>query len=210
MKLVIGEKNWSTWALRTWLVLKGGGFEFDEAPVRLRRETTAAEIAKYSPSGWVPALIVGDITIWDSIAICEYLAEQKPFLWPATPLARAHARSVVSEMHSGFLPLRKECPMDLRLRTRTELSPDTAGNVRRIVSMWRDARSRYRHLGPFMFGDWSIADAYYTPVATRFRTYSIDLGAFGDNGDAAAYGQHLLANPHFLEWEAAALASHPA
>lgn len=208
MRLVIGNKNWSTWSLRPWLVLKHMGQSFEEAPVQLRREETSADIAPLSPSGKVPALIDGDLTVWDSLAICEYLADRFPKagLWPADPAARALARSACAEMHSGYPSLRGECPMDLKLRTKADLTEATMNDVRRIVRLWNDLRGRFEGQGPFLVGPWSIADAYFTPVATRFRSYGIALSDYGDTGAAGRYSETLLETPEFREWEAAALA----
>lgn len=206
MEIVVGTKTWSTWSLRPWLALKRTGAPFTETLVQLREiETSTAEILKHSPSGLVPVLKVEGLVIWDSLAICEYLAERFPEarLWPRDAGARALARSVTAEMHSGFGDLRRECPMDLGLVTSAELSEGVQANVRRIVSVWTECLARSG--GPFLFGDWCIADAFYTPVATRFRSYGVDLAAHGDaDGKAAAYRDLLLSTPEFLEWEAAA------
>lgn len=209
MELVIGTRAWSTWSLRPWLVLKHIGVPFEETLVRLRQEDgrTEAEIAPHSPSRLVPVLRDGETVVWDSLAICEYLAERFPEakLWPADPLARAMARAAAAEMHSGFVPLRQECPMALEGPVRTaELSEATRKNVRRIVSLWLDLLDRFD--GPYLAGEWSIADAFYTPVATRFRTYGVELSAYGDDGTAHAYAERLLTDPAFLEWEAQAVA----
>lgn len=211
MELVIGTKAWSTWSLRPWLVIRRSGLPFEETLVALRQEEnrTREAILPHSPSGLVPALKDGDLTIWDSLAICEYLAERAPqaALWPADPAARALARSAAAEMHSGFQALRQECPMALDEPPRPgELSEAAKANVRRIVELWRDMLGRFG--GPFLAGEWSIADAFYTPVATRFRTYQAPLAELGDaDGAAAAYVERLLATPEFLEWEAAARAA---
>ncbi|WP_337188616.1 glutathione S-transferase family protein [Phenylobacterium sp.] len=207
MELVIGTKKWSTWSLRPWLVLKRTGLPFDETLIALRQEDNRTEsaIRPHSPSGLVPCLKDGDLTIVDSLAICEYLAEKVPGLWPADPAARALARSAAAEMHSGFASLRGECPMALETEPRVAaISPATQKNVRRIVELWRSMLARFG--GPYLGGDWSIADAFYTPVATRFRTYGIHPSDYGDDGRAGEYMQRLLSTPEFLEWEAAARA----
>jgi glutathione S-transferase len=211
MQLVIGTKSWSTWSLRPWLVLKRTGQPFEERLIRLRWDGAADSIRSVSASGKVPVLRDGDETIWDSLAICEYLAERFPEarLWPADPVARAIARAVTAEMHSSFQALRSTCPMDLALRTTAELDAATTADVRRIVTLWLETRRRFGDSGPWLFGDWSIADAFYTPVATRFRTYGIDLAAHGDDGTDAAYLMTLLSDPDFLSWEADALAEDP-
>ena len=198
MEILIGDKNLSSWSLRPWLALKRTGAPFTETLIRLRSEPTPANIlAAGSPSGLVPVLKDAGETIWDTLAICEYLAERYP-------AARALARAATAEMHSGFPSLRGECPMDLALRVEADVSPATARDIRRVVALWSGLLARFG--GPFLAGDWSIADAFFTPVATRFRTYGLRLSDFGDQGAAAAYGERLLAAPEFLEWEAAALA----
>jgi glutathione S-transferase len=205
MELVIGTKAWSTWSMRPWLAAKRAGAAFDETLVALRQEDNATEAAilPHSPSGLVPVLKDGELVIGDSLAICEYLAEQHPGLWPKDRAARALARSAAAEMHSGFASLRGECPMDLAAEPRVaELSPATQKDVRRITSLWSRMLARFG--GPFLAGDWSIADAFYTPVATRFRTYGVRLSDYGDAGPAAEYAARLLQQPEFLEWEAAA------
>lgn len=203
MEIVIGTKNWSTWSLRPWLALKRCDVDFVETLVPLRWDTSSEAIAVHSPTGLVPVLKDGALTIWDSLAICEYLNDRFPEakLWPADPTARALARSATAEMHSGFGPLRKECPMEVDAVRTVELSPAAEANIRRIVSLWAQLRQTYQAQGPFLVGSWSIADAFFTPVATRFRTYGIDLAAYGDDGSAAAYCEALLTTPEFLEWQ---------
>lgn len=209
MELVIGTKRWSTWSLRPWLALKRTGADFTETVINLRQDDgrTEAAILPHSPSGLVPALKDGELTIWDSLAICEYLAEKFPEanLWPRDRELRALARAAASEMHSGFQSLRGECPMALELEPKaTSLSEATQKNVRRIVTLWSELLARSG--GPFLAGEWSIADAFYTPVATRFRTYGVHLSDYGDDGTCGAYAARLLATPEFREWEAAAKA----
>jgi glutathione S-transferase len=209
MEIVIGDKAWSSWSLRPWLALKRTGADFSEIHVPLRQqEVTAAAIAVHSPSGLAPVLKDGSLVIWDSLAICEYLAEKFPEakLWPDDPEARARGRAATAEMHSGFASLRGECPMALDKAPHVaELSPATQANVRRISTLWNDLLDR--HGGPFLLGDWSIADAFYTPVASRFRTYGVHLSDYGDAGAAGTYGARLLATPEFKAWEADVAAS---
>jgi glutathione S-transferase len=209
MELVIGTKKWSTWSLRPWLALKHTGAPFTETLIPLRQENnmTEAAILPHSPSGLVPALKSDGLVIVDSLAICEYLNEAFPAakLWPDARAARALGRAAAAEMHSGFASLRGECPMTLEAPPRVvEISEATQKNVRRIVQLWRGLLGQFG--GPFLLGDWSIADAFYTPVATRFRSYGIQLSDFGDTGEAGEYSQHLLETPEFLAWEAAARA----
>jgi glutathione S-transferase len=209
MEIVIGTRKWSTWSLRGWLPLKRMGIEFTETLAPLREVgTSEAILAAHSPTALVPVLKDGDLTIWDSLAICEYLNDRYPDrrLWPADLTRRAIGRAAAAEMHSGFASLRGECPMDLTLATRADLTEATARNVRRIVHLWSDLRGRFGGDGPFLLGDWSIADAFFTPVATRFRSYGVRLSDYGDTGAAGAYCEILLETPEFLAWEEAARA----
>jgi glutathione S-transferase len=206
MEIVVGTWAWSTWSMRPWLVLKRTGAAFEETLVELRRENgvSEAEILKHSPSGLVPALKVDGLTITDSLAICEYLAERFPDagLWPADVAARALMRSAAAEMHSGFASLRGECPMDLAAEAHVaSLSEATGKDVRRIVALWNGLLARFG--GPYLGGaDWGITDAFYTPVATRFRTYGVKLPEHGDAGPAGEYAERLLARPEFRAWQA--------
>lgn len=208
MELVIGTKRWSTWSMRPWLALKRSGLAFTETLVELRQENnvSADRIRAHSPSGLVPVLKDGGLLIWDSLAICEYVAEKAPGLWPADATARAQARAAAAEMHSGFQALRAECPMALEEPVREAvLSAATGANVQRLVTLWGEMLGRYG--GPFLAGDWSIADAFFTPVATRVRTYGVRLSDYGDDGRCADYVARLLATPEYLEWETQALAA---
>lgn len=201
MEIVIGTKRWSTWSMRPWLALKHTGAAFSETLIQLREvETSTDEIRRHSPSGLVPALKDGGVVIVDSLAICEYLAERFPAaaLWPADPIDRALARSAAAEMHSGFGALRRDCPMDLGVRIEHSLSEAAQADVRRIVALWLGLLARSG--GPFLLGDWSIADAFFTPVATRFETYGVDLSFLGDDGSALAYSQRLLQTPEYQAW----------
>ena len=207
MEIVVGTKKWSSWSLRPWLALKHTGASFVETLVELRHVgTSEIELAKHSPSSLVPVVKDGDLVIWDSLAICEYLAEKYPdaLLWPEDPALRAIGRSAAAEMHSGFSALRSECPMELETRKVMDISPATQADVRKIAQRWNQLLDRSG--GPFLLGKWSIADAFYTPVATRFRTYGIKLSDYGDTGAAEAYCQRLLETPEYLAWEADALA----
>ena len=209
MEIVIGTRKWSTWSMRPWLALKRTGAPFTETLVPLRQAgATEAAIAAHSPSHLVPVLKDGDLAVWDSLAICEYLHERFPkaALWPADPARRALGRAAAAEMHSGFASLRGECPMDLALTSAPDLSEATAKNVRRIVALWRDLRGRFGKDGPYLLGAWSIADAFYVPVATRFRSYGVKLSDYGDAGEAGEYAEALLETPEYKAWEAAALA----
>jgi glutathione S-transferase len=200
---VIGDKNFSSWSLRPWLALSHCGIPFAEERVRLRQPDSKAAILRHTPAGKVPALKSNGEIIWDSLAILEYLAErhQEHRLWPAVEEARAHARSISAEMHSGFVTLRNDMSMDLLARFPSPpLSEALETDIRRIVAIWKDARAHFGHGGPFLFGAFSCADAMFAPVATRFRTYGVDLSRFGDDGTAAAYARAILDLPEMAEW----------
>jgi len=200
LTLVIGNKNYSSWSLRGWLFLKHTSAPFREIRIPLEQPDTKTRIAQYSPAGRVPILIDGSVTIWDSLAICEYLSEtilgRKG--WPASVSDRAMARSVSAEMHSGFQALRNELPMNCRARRKVTPSPAARADIARILSIWDTCRSKYTAAGPWLFGNFSVADAMYAPVVFRFQTYGISL-----TGNAAAYAKTLLAHPAVLEWAAA-------
>jgi len=207
MELLIGDKIWSTWSMRPWLVLRRLGEPFTETLIRLRNEGTNADArAAGSPNGLLPVLKDAEVTVWDSLAICEYLAERHPGrAWPSDPAARAAGRSAAAEMHSGFASLRGECPMDLSLRAEHDVSELTHQDLRRLVELWSGLLTRFG--GPWLLGaEWSIADAFFTPVATRLRSYGLRLSDYGDQGPCGAYASRLLATPEFLEWEKDALA----
>jgi glutathione S-transferase len=202
MELVIGSKRWSSWSMRPWLALKRTEAPFHERLIRLYQADgeTRAQILPHSPSGRVPALKAGNIVIPESLAICEYLAEAFPAarLWPEDADLRALGRAAASEMHAGFRALRLECPMDLaRPVEAIELSEEAKADIARVRALWTDLLGRSG--GPFLLGEWSNADAFFTPVATRFRTYAVDPGT----PELADYMDRLLTWPAFLEWEAA-------
>ncbi len=205
-QLVIGNKNTSSWSLRPWLALRQAGIAFDEIHIDLRAPDGKAQILTYSPSGKVPALLGGGRVIWDSLAILEFLAEthrySHPALWPRSAAARAHARCIAAEMHSGFQALREHCPMDFVARApKARLPGPVAADVRRIVALWRECRQRHGVGGPFLAGRFCAADAMYAPVASRFRTYLPDLARYGDDdGTAQAYVEALFAHPAMAEW----------
>ncbi|MFD2234359.1 glutathione S-transferase family protein [Phaeospirillum tilakii] len=201
LTLVIGTKRFSSWSLRPWLALKATGARFEEVEIALRQPETKAEIRKWSPAGKVPVLIEGGLTVWDSIAICEYLAERFPQagLWPDAAAARAVARAVSAEMHAGFPVLRQRCPMDLLLDAPlTEFPDDLAAEIRRLDALWVECRTRFGGDGPFLFGRFTIADAMYAPVVTRCATYHLPLSP-----EAAAYRDAVLAWPALQAWRAA-------
>ncbi|MFB7880329.1 glutathione S-transferase [Brevundimonas diminuta] len=216
MELIVGPRLFSTWSLRPWLVLRRAGAVFDTREVWYRSEAEKAELRRLSPSGFVPLLKVEGETIWDTLSISEWAAERYPeaHLWPVDPIARALARSATAEMHSGFHALRDLCgmgpdhPMAGDARSPAPSDPGLDRDLARLVVLWTQMRERFGAGGPWLFGDWSIADAFFTPVAARVRHYQIDLSAHGDDGTAAAYVAALLDQPHFREWEAAALSSN--
>jgi glutathione S-transferase len=202
-RLVIGNKAWSSWSFRPWLVMKHFRLPFEEVGVRLRQPDSKTRILAHSAAGKVPALLAGELLVWDSLAIIEFLADRHPekSIWPVNPDARAIARSASAEMHSGFQALREHCPMDILARKpRGEFSEAAELNIRRIVELWRDCRRRFGGAGPFLFSEFSAADAMYAPVASRFRTYIPDLARFGDDGTAAAYVDAIFAMPEMAEW----------
>lgn len=204
MQLVIGNKNYSSWSLRPWLVLEHAGIPFREHLIPLDQPTTAADIARFSPAGRVPVLVDGDLAVWDSMAICEYLAEQHPErqLWPADRAARATARAVSAEMHAGFTALRSRCPMKFKEAFAPEpLSPEVRADVERVVAIWTDCRRRFGAGGPFLFGAFSIADAMFAPVVSRFHTYGVKPG-----GAAGAWADMMWSLPAMQRWGAAARA----
>ncbi|HEX8956012.1 MAG TPA: glutathione S-transferase family protein [Burkholderiaceae bacterium] len=177
MKLVIGNKRYSSWSMRPWLVMTAFHVPFEEIKVRLRRPDSASRIAEYSLSGRVPVLIDGDITVWDSLAICEYLAEQFPekAMWPENVMQRAMARSMCAEMHSGFTDLRNAMWMNVDARFPGKgRTPGAQADIGRISEMWEECLAMSSPHG-YLFGDFSIADAYFAPVVTRFLTYDVSL-----------------------------------
>ncbi len=198
LTLVIGNKNYSSWSMRPWLALKKAGVAFEEVVIALDRPETRAEIFRHSPSGFVPTLKDDELTIWESLAICEYLAERFPDagLWPQDPSARAVARSVSAEMHAGFSALRTNMPMNCRGNLPGKgRAPGVQEDINRISAIWRDCRARFGASGPYLFGAFSIADAMYGPVVSRFVTYQVDLDA-----DAKAYVNTMWADPAVAAW----------
>jgi glutathione S-transferase len=205
LKLVIGNKNYSSWSMRPWLALRANDIAFDEIFIPLYTdEADKRRILDFSHSGKVPALIDGAVTIWDSLSIIEYVAERFPKarLWPEDRASRAHARSISAEMHSGFMALRRECGMNLHRPIRAiALSADARANVARIQEIWIECRERYGKLGPFLFGRFGAADTMFAPVVHRLRTYAIAV-----EPAAQAYMETMMALPAFQEWTRAGLA----
>ena len=203
LTLFIGNKNYSSWSLRPWIAMKVAGIAFDEVVISLDAPDFKSRVSKISGTGKVPALDDNGTHTWESLAILEYLAERFPAarLWPADPAARAYARAISSEMHAGFVPLRRACPMNMwRPVKKRELNDEAVANVRRIEAMWADCRARYGAGGPFLFGPFCAADAMYAPVVARFHTYDVEVDAA-----ARAYMAAMRALPAWREWETAAL-----
>lgn len=202
LKLVIGNKNYSSWSLRPWLLLRHHRLRFEEICLPLYTAEYTTRIAALSPSGKVPVLHHGDFAIWDSLAICEYVSEQllDGRGWPADPRARAVARAASAEMHAGFQGVRTNLPMNLRGRFLWRSpGPEVEAEIARIVGLWTDCRARFGALGPWLFGEFSIADAMYVPVALRFATYNTPL-----EGAAADYVQTCLDDEHVRAWRGGA------
>ena len=205
LKLVIGNKNYSSWSMRPWLALRANNIAFEEIFIPLYTgDADKQRILDVNPSGKVPALIDGDVTIWDSLSIIEYAAERFPDarLWPEDRASRAHARSISAEMHSGFMALRNECGMNLhRPVGAIALSTEARGNIARIQEIWRECRVRYGRLGPFLFGAFGGADAMFAPVVHRFRTYAIAV-----EPEAQAYMDTMMQLSAFQQWTREGLA----
>jgi glutathione S-transferase len=202
LRLVIGNKNYSSWSFRPWLAMKVAGIAFEETLISLEAPDFKSRVTALGGAGRVPTLIDGDTCVWESLAILEYLAERFPAaaLWPEPPAARAHARAVASEMHAGFAALRRQLPMNIRRPVITRaLDADAAGDVARITAIWSESRSRFGAGGPFLYGAFSAADAMFAPVVWRFRTYGVEVSAA-----AQAYMRALMALPAWNEWREAA------
>ncbi|MCF8478284.1 MAG: glutathione S-transferase family protein [Pseudolabrys sp.] len=207
LHLFIGNKNYSSWSMRPWIAMKVAGIPFEETVISLNAPDFKPRLLAVSGTGKVPTLIDGEIKVWESLAILEYLAEKFPEagLWPKQAGARAHARVVATEMHGGFIPLRQSMPMNMwRPVIKRELTPEAADNVKRIEAMWADCRARFgekaEHAGPFLFGRFGAADAMYAPVVARLHTYDIAVGV-----GTRAYMDAVRALPAWREWHAAAV-----
>ena len=206
MKLVIGNKNYSSWSLRPWIAMTALGIPFEEILVPfgtpLGNPDFKARLAAYTPAGLVPVLIDGDVHVWETLAIMEYLAEKLPGkqLWPADAKVRAHARAISSEMHAGFSALRGECPVNFRRPVRTrDISAAAQANVKRVEEIWGDCRAKYS--GPFLFGAFGAADAMYAPMVARLSIYGLPVG-----DETRAYMNTIMALPAWGEWRKGALA----
>ena len=196
-KLVIANKNYSSWSMRPWVVMTAFGIPFQEIRIPLGQPETGNKIAMYSTSGRLPVLVTRETSIWDSLAICEYLAEQfqEKNMWPQDMVARALARSICAEMHSGFTGLRNAMTMNIRARLPGRgRSPEAQGDIGRICEIWETCLANFGHY-QFLFGDFSIADAYYAPVVTRLQTYGVFLAPA-----LQAYADRVLAHPAVAQW----------
>ena len=205
LKLIIGNKNYSSWSMRPWVALRASNIPFEEVFITLY--TGAADkqrILDFSGAGKVPILVDGDVTVWDSLAIMEYVAERFPEkrLWPENPAHRAHARAISAEMHSGFAALRNECGMNLHRPVRAiALSDEARANIARVEEIWAECRNRYGQSGPYLFGQFCAADAMFAPVVHRFRTYAVAVSK-----ETQRYMDTMIALPAFAEWTKAGLA----
>jgi glutathione S-transferase len=203
LKLIIGNKNYSSWSLRPWIAMKAAGIAFEEVLLPLYEPGSREQVLKYSPAGKVPVLVDGDMTIWESLAILEYLAEKFPGagLWPSDIRARSHARVVSNEMHGGFQALRKACAMNMWLPAKPRPQPDDVmENVWRIDTLWSDCRARFGAAGDFLFGAFGAADAMYAPVVSRLHSYGLPVSA-----TSRTYMNAVMALPAWREWHDAAL-----
>ena len=199
--LVMGNKNYSSWSIRPWMAMKVAGIDFDVIVIPLDQPDTKEKILKYSPAGKVPALLDGDLLVWDSMAILAYLCERHPEkgLLPKDARARAQARAASAEMHSGFAALRKEAPMNIRRAPRSiTLSAAALGDVRRIEQLWADSRKAYGADGPFLFGTFSVADAMFAPVVNRLFAYKVQVSK-----ETSQYMDTIMALPAWRELEKA-------
>jgi glutathione S-transferase len=203
LSLIIGNKNYSSWSMRPWIAMKATGIAFTEEVISLNAPDFKPRVSKVSGTGKVPVLSDGDVHVWESLAILDYLAEKFPDagLWPSDPAARAYARAVAAEMHAGFVPLRRHLPMNMWRPVRPrELPDDVAANVRRVEYIWTDCRTRFGQGGPFLFGRFGAADAMYAPVVSRFVTYGVEIGPV-----ARDYMATMTSLPAWAEWRAAAI-----
>ena len=203
LTLVIGNKNYSSWSLRPWIAMRALDIPFDDVVISLDAADFRSRVLKFSGTGKVPVLIDGDVHIWESLAILEYLHEKFPHagIWPNDHAARAYARSIASEMHAGFTPLRRACPMNFwRPVKARDLAPEVKENVRRIDAMWSESRARFGANGPFLLGRFCAADAMYAPVVSRIHTYAIEVSA-----PSRQYMEAVMALPAWQEWKEAAL-----
>jgi len=197
MKLVIANKNYSSWSLRPWLLLSTFEIEFEEIKLSLLPLGLSDRLGQYSPTKKVPVLIDGELTVFDSLAICEYISEQylNGLAWPKDINVRAEARSICAEMHSGFFALRGKLPMNCRAKRNIELTEDVKLDIARIDDIWFGCRTKYSKLGPWLFGEFSIADCFFAPVALRFSTYQVSMSDI-----SSAYMNFVLGSQYIVRW----------
>jgi glutathione S-transferase len=203
LDLIIGNKNYSSWSFRPWIAMRVAGIAFRETVISLEATDFKERVIKMSGAGKVPVLADGDVRVWESLAILEYLAEKFPAasLWPRDAAARGHARAISAEMHAGFVPLRRQLPMNMwRPVLPRQLDADAKANVARIDSIWTDCRARFGAGGPFLYGAFGAADAMYAPVVSRFHTYAVEVSVA-----ARDYMRAVMALPAWNEWRHAAL-----
>jgi glutathione S-transferase len=203
LHLILGNKNYSSWSFRPWIAMKVAGIPFAETVVSLEANDFKERIMKMSGAGKVPVLLDGDVRVWESLAILEYLSEKFPAagLWPGDAAARAHARAIACEMHAGFASLRRRLPMNMwRPVLPRQLEPDALSDVARIEAIWSECRARFGAGGPFLYGAFGAADAMYAPMVSRFHTYAVGVGAV-----ARDYMHAVMALPAWKEWREAAL-----
>ncbi len=206
MKLIMGNKNYSSWSMRPWIAMKVAGIEFDEEIIPLRQHDTKSQILMRSPAGKLPILMDGSVVIWESTAILEYLNDKFPEarLWPSDNAARAHARSVSNEMHAGFTALRRGLSMNIkRIPSAAQVSPDVQVDIDRIVAIWIDCRTRFGRDGRFLFGAFSIADAMFAPVINRLSAYAVAVPV-----PVRSYMSSVMELPAWQQWTSEALSEH--
>lgn len=199
MHLALGNKLYSSWSLRAYILLKAFDITFEETVIAMYKDDTKERMLTFGPTGKVPVLTDGDVVVWESLAILEYVAETFPdkAIWPEDPAARAHARSAASEMHAGFMALRGACPMNLTAQFEPkDRGEEITKDVQRLEVLWGEARSRFGEGGPFLYGAFSAVDAMFAPVVTRLDTYQIEVSP-----DMRAYMDAVLAHPAFLAWK---------
>ena len=204
LRLIIGNKNYSSWSLRPWLAMKQANLDFQEVRIALYTPTAAQEIRPYSPAGKVPILLDNGLTVWDSLAICEYLADSFTATrwWPEDKATRAVARAISAEMHSGFQLLRQNMPMNCRARLPGKgISPGVQAEIDRITGIWRECRQNFGSEGNMLFGEFTIADAMFAPIVSRFTTYGVQLDPI-----SSAYAEAIWSLPAMQQWTAAAQA----
>jgi glutathione S-transferase len=202
LTLVIANKNYSSWSFRPWILMRHFGLAFDEIVIPMAQENTRAEMSRFSPSGKCPSLHVGEIVVWDSLAIIEYVAELHPRMpiWPRPRAARAQARSLAAEMHSGFMGMRGLLPMNMRRKVKQrELTPEASADVARLEEAFEQARKEFGQAGAFLFGDFSAADAMFAPVVNRLHVYDVAV-----TSATRAYMDAMMALPAWQEWRAQA------